>query len=369
MRKAQWIGALVLLAIIAVSAVIKLQMDRSAPAAGGGAAAPNAPVTLKGIVGSEKEAFFGDKEVLDIARTRYGFALDIRKAGSLEMTEEAALKANDFVFPASETVVEQIKSSVQVTGTEEVFRTPLVYYSWDAVTRLLKERNIVRDAGADVLELDTAKLVELIAADKKWEDIGLKVFGPIAVDTSDPAKSNSGNAYAALVAASLNGGNLVTADRVDGLMPSLRNMFAKTGFKKSSTTDLFEEYVKTGMGSHKIIVGYESDVLYFSKQNPDVWQSLQSSVAPQIVYPAPTMWSVHTLVTLNEKSKGMTAFLQDPDVQRIAWERYGFRTGLIGVTNDPAAFRVKGIARSIDNVMQTPDYATMQKLLEAYRAK
>ena len=62
----------------------------------------------------------------------------------------------------------------------------------------------------------------------------------------------------------------------------------------------------------------------------------------------------------------MSVFLKDPDVQKLAWERYGFRTGILGITNDPAVHEVDGLSKSIDNVMQLPDYTTMERLLGAF---
>ncbi|MCU6797450.1 hypothetical protein OB236_35530 [Paenibacillus sp. WQ 127069] len=366
MRKAQVIGISLVLLVIIISVLVKTvwKPDQNMVT---GNSPMSSTIVLKGLIGSEKEALFGDPDFQKLAKTKYGITLDTFKSGSLEMTDAQKLKDYDFVFPASQTVVEKLKSLTKINGTEEVFRTPLVYYSWERVVRPLEQLGIVQQQTDRSLTLDNKKLLQLVMDDKKWSDIGLtELYGPIVVDTSDPKKSNSGNSYAAIAADALSDGHVITQASIPVMRNAIQNIFAKSGFKKSSTTELFEEYLKTGAGSHKIIVGYESDVLYFAKQNPEVWKQLQQSAMPRMLYPAPTLWSVHTIVPLNEKARVLISFLKDTEVQKLAWERYGFRTGVVGNSTDISVFAVEGLSASIDRVMQLPDYETMEKLLEAF---
>ena len=50
-------------------------------------------------------------------------------------------------------------------------------------------------------------------------------------------------------------------------------------------------------------------------------------------------------------------------MQRIAWERHGFRSGLMGSVNT-ANLPIIGVPASIDGVMQIPNLAVMNKLTD-----
>ena len=49
----------------------------------------------------------------------------------------------------------------------------------------------------------------------------------------------------------------------------------------------------------------------------------------------------------------------------IAWERHGFRTGLLGVENDPAVLKVTGIPKEITAVIPMPDAGIMERIISA----
>jgi hypothetical protein len=363
--KKKWLGITLLIVAIAATITVQKLGKTTNPTVS------STDVTiLKGMIGSEKEAFFKDAELIRIARDKYHVRFDTNKAGSLEMTNPQILKDQDFVFPASQIVVEKIKNSITISGSEDIFRTPLVYYSWDKVVASLIKAGIAQKQNNGVNTIDTQQLLKLILADKKWSDIGLSdLFGQIVVDTSDPQKSNSGNSYAALIANILNEGNVVTQATLPKVEDSVIKIFQKSGFKKSSTSDLFDEYLKTGVGSHKIIVGYESDILHFAKQNPDIWKTLEATAGARILYPTPTLWSFHTLVAIKPQAKLMIELLKDPDVQKMAWEHYGFRTGVLGIQNNTANLPITGISANIDSVTTMPDAVTMDRLLAKFAGK
>jgi hypothetical protein len=57
--------------------------------------------------------------------------------------------------------------------------------------------------------------------------------------------------------------------------------------------------------------------------------------------------------------------LQNETIQKIAWERYGFRTGMIGVENDPHILDVVGIPGEIKQVIAMPKPRVMERIIEA----
>lgn len=61
--------------------------------------------------------------------------------------------------------------------------------------------------------MDMEKLTKIILEDTTWEEVGLKeLYGKVSVDTTNPAKSNSGNVFAGLLANVINNGITVNED-------------------------------------------------------------------------------------------------------------------------------------------------------------
>ena len=106
-------------------------------------------------------------------------------------------------------------------------------------------------AGAEgTLLADVQKMGALISGAKRWEeDLGLNIYGPFRVISTDPAKSNSGKIWAAVLATSLNGGNTPTEANPPTLLPQVQSYFAALGFMEASSGDLFENFLKQGMGA------------------------------------------------------------------------------------------------------------------------
>ncbi len=55
------------------------------------------------------------------------------------------------------------------------------------------------------------------------------------------------------------------------------------------------------------------------------------------MYPEPTSWNSHCVIAFNEKGEKFIGALNDPKVQEIAFNKYGFRTGVTGGQCDVSA--------------------------------
>ena len=83
---------------------------------------------------------------------------------------------------------------------------------------------------------------------------------------------------------------------------------------ESSSSDLFDQFLKTGMGAKPLIAGYESQLLEFAVQEPETWEQIKGDIV--LVYPTPTVWSSHVFVALDKAgAQGIDALL-DEEVQR-----------------------------------------------------
>lgn len=133
----------------------------------------------------------------------------------------------------------------------------------------------------------------------------------------------------------------------------------------TSSADIFEQYLRTGVGAKPIIAGYESQVLEFALENTEIWNSVKEDIV--IIYPEPTIWSTHVYIALNEKGlKGIDALMRD-DVQRLAWEKHGYRTSVYKKGSDNSKFGVSGVADDITMVMPMPDVNTMHKIINSLK--
>ena len=187
------------------------------------------------------------------------------------------------------------------------------------------------------------KLTEMILNDTTWAEIGVsQLYGKVSVDTTNPAKSNSGNMFAALLANVINHGETVDKNTIDKVLPELQNIFAKLGYMENSSSDLFSQFLKMGVGAKPIIAGYESQILEFAAQNPKDYDKLKEDVV--IIYPSPAVWSTHVYIALDEKGKAGAEALLDEEIQQIAWEKHGFRTSSYGGGIKAEEMKVDGVA-------------------------
>jgi hypothetical protein len=352
------LGILIFLAVAGIAVAWKF---KNAPAKQS-EAAMGAPVTLNGKIGGEKAGFLDDPEVAR-SLTRFQITVSAKKAGSVEMVREPTAGLN-FLWPASQVNLESFRElGGQPAQTEEIFHSPLVFYSWDIITDALMTNGIVEKIGETYFVTDLAKLIGLIDQKKKWGDLGLKQFySPIQIHTTDPARSNSGNSWAALLASAYNGGEVLTAAKAETITPKLKEHFDRMGFMEASSGTLFDKFLKQGAGAYPIIVAYENQLLEFAAEHREMIGPVRQKL--RVLYPRPTVWASHPMIALDANGKRLIAAMRDPALQRIAWERHGFRGGLMGAIN-AADLPVAGVPPTIDAVIQMPNLAVMTRVTDA----
>jgi len=318
-------------------------------------------VAITGFIGGEKIPLVENEEFKTKVKKSYGLSMDYRKAGSLAMAETDT-EGRDYLWPSSQLALELFrKNGGKDLQNEIVFNTPIVLYSRKLVVDSLIEEGVVRLDG-DVHYVDMVKLANLMKEEKTWADIGLgELYGPILVDTTDPNQSNSGNMFLGLLANALNGNKTVSIATMDNVKEDIERIYKQIGYMQTSSIDMFNQFLRQGVGSFPIIAGYESQLLEFSKLEPDMYQQIRDDVV--ILYPEPTVWSSHVYIALTEEGKvGLTA-LMDKEIQTLAWTEHGYRTIVAG-TENPDEFDVNGMAGQVTKIMQMPSIDVMQELME-----
>ncbi len=363
--KNKLIGIVLLLMIVLIAVAVKVTAGTksSPPAPSTGAA----PVSLHGFIGGEKMGLLDDPNFQKLLRDKYKISLTYTKMGSIEMVQ-ADTSQQDFLFPSSQTALEMFKQtkSKQLVKAQDIFVSPIVLYSWDNVTDALIKQGIVKQDNGTYYVIDMPKFLQLIQQGKKWSDIGLNdLYGKVSVITTDPNKSNSGNMFTALLANLLNG-DVIDETTVGTVAPKVKAIYDKLGYLPPSSADLFDQYLRTGAGANPIIVGYENQMVEFAQANPNVWNGVKDRI--RVLYPTPTIWSDHTFMALNGKAVETITALSDKDIQKLAWEKHGFRSGIPGVQNDPKALtNIIGIPPAITQVVQMPKPGVMEKLMQALK--
>jgi hypothetical protein len=206
----------------------------------------------------------------------------------------------------------------------------------------------------------------LFDREARWkEDLGLNIYGPFKVFSTHPAKSNSGNIWAGLLATVFNGGETPNEAALPSLLPRITAYFEAMGHMEASSGDIFENFLKQGMGSRPMIVGYENQLVEFLNENADYADLIRARI--RVLYPEPTIFASHPLISLTADCDRLAEALVDPQLQAIAWAEHGFRTGLIGVENDPADISTISMPETVELVVPMPSAAVMARIIEAVR--
>ena len=321
-------------------------------------------IKIRGAVGGGKENFLADEDVIKILRDKYNIEVqnDPWSNGRLiidplKYDEGGESKEYDFVFFSDQRYYEYYQLPAKDGEAPRLSRkksmialnTPIVIYSWDTVVEVLIKENIVTKNGDIYYITDMNKLLEYIDSGKKWSDIGLsQIYGNINIASTDPVTSSPGATYYGLLAAVMNHGDL-TSENIKGVLPKLENFYVKSGFMNNTPADLFDLYMRTGMGAKPMIVDYEKSIIDFANNNPAGYEQVKDRI--RILFPAPTVWNSHCIISFSDNGSILVDALNDPEIQKIAFNKYGFRTGMTGGSYDVSEIGIPGIPQEITSVI------------------
>ena len=206
------------------------------------------------------------------------------------------------------------------------------------------------------------KLLNYILEGKKWSDIGLPMlYGNINIASTDPVTSSPGATYYGLLLSIMCGGYVTDLNMFENL-PKLKEFYDKSGYMNNTPADLFEKYLKTGMGGAPMIVDYEKSIVEFATSNPEGYKQIRDDI--RILYPTPTIWNSHCIASFTENGNKYYEVFENPEVQKIAWEKYGFRTGVSAGNYDVTTLNIKGIPQQITSLVTSLKMEKYDKLIE-----
>lgn len=323
---------------------------------------------LFGFVGGEKERFIDDPDLVSVLRRRGALTLDARRAGSIEMTRERALldQKPQFLWPSSSVLVDLARESgVRIERDQVILNSPIVVYSWDRIAKGLASAGLARADGPARYRLDLGKLLDAVLQNRSWSDLGVPdLYGGARLLSTDPNRSNSGFMFAGL-AANLLAGEVATSASLATVGDKVAAIFARMGYKPSSSGKMFEDYLAGGPGAQPLIIGYENQLVEWVLEDEARWRRLEASAPskPVILYPEPTVFSAHPLIAVAPEAGALIDALMTPEAQQIAWTRHGFR-GPLGTSGEAENALVRDyILPRVDQVVPMPDFRTMLALI------
>lgn len=278
----------------------------------------------------------------------------------------------DALFTSDQRFYDYFKTSADTSKGESqremvksgnlTLNTPIVIYSWDTVVDALIKEKIVTKKDETYYITDMNKLISYFLAGKEWKDIGVdKIYGKIKIDSTDPVKSSPGATYYGLLLSIMAGGT-VTDENFEANLKKLKDFYEKSGYMMQTPADLFDRYLRNGLGAEPMIVDYEKSLIDFANANPDGWAQVKDKV--RVLYPTPTIWNSHCIATFNETGDEFYKAINDKEIGQIAWAKYGFRTGVTGGNYDVSAVNITGIPQSIDSTVSSLKMEFYDKMIE-----
>ena len=328
-------------------------------------------------VGGGKEDFIADDRVIEIMESKYKINPIYDTWSNGKLIKDPLVRPEDgseydLMFCSDQRFYDYYKlapdrrkgeaTRYDVLGGGLTLNTPIVIYSWADVTNALVNEGIVLKSGETYYITDMIKLLNYILEGKKWSDIGLPMlYGNINIASTDPVTSSPGATYYGLLLSIMCGGQ-VTEQGMQENLPKLSEFYRKSGYMNNTPADLFEKYLKTGMGGAPMIVDYEKSIVEFATENPDGYNQIKDDI--RILYPTPTIWNSHCIATFSENGNLYKNAFEDPEIQQIAWEDYGFRTGISVGNYDVTKIGVPGIPQTISSTVSCLKMDNYEELIQ-----
>src|SRR5262249_48132656 len=119
-----------------------------------------------------------------------------------------------------------------------------------------------------------------------------------------------------------------------------------------------------------LIVGYENQLVEWVLQDAERWKRVEANAPakPVILYPRPTAFSAHPLISTGRKADSLIDALLSESVIELAWEDHGFRGPLGSIGKARNALLQSRLLERIDAVLPMPDAPVMLALLDRLAA-
>ena len=325
-------------------------------------------VSLRGLIGSEKETFFADPRVQK-ALALQGITVNVEKAGSRAIAGRYDATEFDFGFPSGAPAAQQLRSLSKASNVYTPFYTPIVFASWRPIAEILVANGMAAKQGDFYFIVDMPGLLAAVEKGTRWKELKSSSAFPtsksVLVNSTDVRTSNSAAMFLSLASYIANNQQIVQSQEdVDRVMPIVAPLFLRQGFQEQSSAGPFEDYLALGMGKAPLLVAYESQMVEFWLKNPE---RLKADMV--LLYPKPTVYSKHVLVPYTPAGARLGAALEsDPALRELAHE-YGYRTG--GDTKGPETWEKRGVKvpAVLVDVIDPPSHEWLERMITGIEAR
>ena len=329
-------------------------------------------VSVRGLIGSEKEAYFADQRVVK-ALAAQGITVTVEKAGSRAIAARYDASKYDFGFPSGAPAAARLKAQAKATAVFTPFYTPMVFASWRPIAEILVANGLAERKGEIYYVVDLPGLMALVEKGTRWRELkkseAFATSKAVLVNSTDVRTSNSAAMYLALASYLANNQQIVQSQEdVDRVLPVVAPLFLRQGFQEQSSAGPFEDYLALGMGKAPLLMAYESQLIEFWLKHPDKLKSNDAN-SMVVMYPKPTVYSKHVLVPYTPAGVRLGTVLEnDPALRALAHE-YGYRTG--GEQRGPELWTQRGIAvpEVLVDVIDPPSHEWLERMTVAIEAR
>ena len=329
-------------------------------------------VSVRGLIGSEKEAFFADPRVVQ-ALAAQGITVTVEKAGSRAIAARYDASKYDFGFPSGAPAAVQLKAQAKAAAVFNPFYTPMVFASWRPIAEILVANGIAERKGDIYYVVDLPALMALVEKGTRWRELkkseAFATSKAVLINSTDVRTSNSAAMYLALASYIANDQQIVQSpEDADKVLPTVAPLFLRQGFQEQSSAGPFEDYLALGMCKTPILVTYESQLIEFWLKHPDRIKPKDGNDMV-LMYPKPTVFSKHVLVPYTPAGVRLGTVLEnDPALRALAHE-YGYRTG--GDERGPGLWAQRGITVPdvLVDVIDPPSAEWLERMTVAIEAR
>ena len=352
MNKKQIIGIILFIVLILIIVGFKAFKDK-------GIIGPSNLTDVYVATGGGKEGFISDEKVVSIMQEEYGLNVVYDSWSNGKFI--TAPMVREFVGLGN-TSVSKTDLSIKndsCSKYDAMFCSDQRFYDYYKLAPKGEEAD--REKEGVYYITDMQKLIDYILQEKKWSDIGLsELYGTINVASTDPVTSSPGATYYGLLL-SIMCESQVNEASVNQNLPKLKEYYIKSGYMNNTPADLFERYLKTGMGGEPMIVDYEKSLVEFANSNPNGFAQVKDQI--RVLYPTPTIWNSHCIATFTENGDQFYQAFDNQEIQQIAWEKYGFRTGITGGNYDVSTIGV-GVPSTITSTVSSLKMDVYNQLID-----
>jgi hypothetical protein len=340
----------VALLVLGTAGIVVLVGSGSSSSSKTSATIASTDVTVSCLGGSEKQELMADPQIQKILATKYRLRVNFQPLGSYQQVQlsTAALKAQrvDCLWPSSASaqhVFETLHNTSDFDSyrAQTVLESPEVIYSGpESTAALLRQKIIVKRANRYYIVGMKRLLLDLVLKHKTWQSLGAQdIARPVTIFSTDPAKSNSGFTLSQLELIIVSTDDPYSQPTLQQARPHLRTVrgLADTqGLQASSSDSGFDQWLLQGAEQYApLYAGYENQIIQKVVQaggDPSVAKQLAAQV--RVLYPEPTVYADHPILALDPQAGRLIDAMKDPQIQRLAWTKYGFRSGVqIGINS------------------------------------